>query len=355
MFSGIRRPLREALKVLARHAESISAEWTRSLENLSLHEHQVEALTSLRMSSLRPVLETGQYDNFKLALEEFGRNLEKSGLAADDILCALSSCLASCLPFFGGPAAGAKGMRVALLRLYSASQRFIFQGYTQKLMEASRRADEQEKHKLSRDLHDDIGHSLVVLKLYIEMIAKDLREGNTLQVERKLEEAKDLIGDSVDSVRRLILDLGPAILDEAGIIPAIQLYSRQFQVRTGIRVQVRAGDMPARLPPGHETAIYRLYQGALSNVVKHSHAKNVRVTLGGVGKGTLVLKIEDDGAGFDATRLKHRSGFGLKAMRDRIESLGGRFHVESRPAKFGERQRGTRIEVDLPLPPDETK
>src|SRR5206468_12672017 len=98
MFSGIRRPLREALKVLARHAESISAEWTRSLENLSLHEHQVEALTSLRMSSLRPVLETGQYDNFKLALEEYGRNLEKSGLAADDILCALSSCLASCLP-----------------------------------------------------------------------------------------------------------------------------------------------------------------------------------------------------------------------------------------------------------------
>jgi signal transduction histidine kinase len=288
-------------------------------------------------------------------LERYGRELEKTGIVSEDIHRVLASYAETCLPLFGGTAKSQKEATQAFLRLFSTSQHFIFQGYNQSRLAASRRIDEAERQKLSRDLHDDIGHSLVMFKLYVEMIAKDLKEGNTSQLEQKLEEAKDLIGKAIDSIRRLILDLGPAILDEAGITPAIQLYARQFNVRTGIKVQVQAGDLPDGLPSGHEIALYRVFQGALSNVVKHSHAKHIKVTLGGAGKSKVVMTIEDDGVGFDTSGAKARSGFGLKAMRDRIESLGGRIHLESRPAKFGESRRGTRLEVDLPFPSDEER
>jgi len=353
VFSDLRRPLRDVIKVLTKHSGTVGAEWRRSMQSLSLQKPQMEILASLDIRALCPYLVTGEYDSFRRELERYGRELEKTGVVSEDIHRVLASYVETCLPLVAGSAKTEKGATQAFLRLFSTSQHFIFQGYNQSRMEGSRRIEEQERHKLSRDLHDDIGHSLVVFKLYVEMISKDLKEGNTTLVEQKLEEAKDLIGKAIDSIRRLILDLGPAILDEAGIVPALQLYARQFNVRTGIKVQVQTGDMPEGVPSGHEIALYRVFQGALSNIVKHSHAKHIKVTVGGAGKSAVVMTIEDDGVGFDPSGLKARTGFGLKAMRDRIESLGGHFHVESRPAKFGESRRGTRIEVDLPFSEEE--
>ncbi|HWX24372.1 MAG TPA: ATP-binding protein, partial [Vicinamibacteria bacterium] len=137
-----------------------------------------------------------------------------------------------------------------------------------------------------------------------------------------------------------------AILDEVGFMAAVKLYAKQFSGRTGIKVSVREAPLP-KLPSSYETALYRVVQGALSNVVKHADSKTVRVTLGSAGKSVIVMIVEDDGVGFDTTPSA-LEGFGLAAMRDRIETLGGRFHVES-SAPSGGRTRGTRIEVDLPL------
>ena len=135
---------------------------------------------------------------------------------------------------------------------------------------------------LSRDLHDEIGHNLLVLKLYLEMISRDLVRPEGGNVALKLEEASTLVGQSIASVRRLILDLGPAILDEVGFMAAIKLYAKQFSGRTGIKVSVRESPLP-KLPSSYETALYRVVQGALSNVVKHAEASSVRVTLGSAG------------------------------------------------------------------------
>jgi signal transduction histidine kinase len=99
------------------------------------------------------------------------------------------------------------------------------------------------------------------------------------------------------------------------------------------------------VPPSHETALYRVVQGALANVVKHARARVLKVTVGEVRGAVLVMVIQDDGVGFDAARQPPAGAFGLAAMRGRIEGLGGRLHVESRPA----RPSGTRIEIDLPL------
>ena len=134
-----------------------------------------------------------------------------------------------------------------------------------------------------------------------------------------------------------------------GFLPAVRLYARQFGTRTGIKVDVREADLPAEVPETHETALYRVMQGALSNVAKHAHAQNVRVTLGGLRDAVIVMIIEDDGVGFEMSRPGSARGFGLTAMRDCVQSLGGRLHVQSRSASMAGGRQGTRIEIDLPL------
>jgi len=134
-----------------------------------------------------------------------------------------------------------------------------------------------------------------------------------------------------------------------GLLPAVKQYARQFSTRTGIGVTVQEASLPPSLPSSYETTLYRVLQGALSNVVRHSRAKNVKITLGSVKESVIVMIIEDDGIGFDVARKTAGPAFGLTAMRERIESLGGRIHMESRPHRGGGRRTGTRIEVDLPL------
>ena len=208
------------------------------------------------------------------------------------------------------------------------------------------RFGEQERLRLSRDLHDEIGHHLVVLKLCLGMISTDLEKGRPARIRQRVDEATSLVSHAIQSVRRLILDLGPLALDGVGFLPAVKLYARQFGTRTGVKVHVRDRGLPA-LPSSHETALYRLMQGALSNVLKHARASTVRVTVGTGEGSTVSMAIEDDGIGFD-TRVP-RQAFGLAAMRDRVASLGGRLRVESRRAKVGSGWHGTRIEVELPL------
>ena len=121
------------------------------------------------------------------------------------------------------------------------------------------------------------GHNLIVLKLYLELMARDYKEGRKEDVIEKLEEAMTLVSQSIHSVRRVILDLGPAALDQLGLVPSIKVYAVQFSSRTGIKVEVRGKDALV-MPKIHETALFRVFQGALSNIAKHSKAKRVQVT-----------------------------------------------------------------------------
>jgi signal transduction histidine kinase len=208
---------------------------------------------------------------------------------------------------------------------------------------------ERERRRLSHDLHDEIGHDLVVLKLRLELIATDVGRQNFSLVLPRLNDALDLIRHAIDSVRRLVMDLGPAVFDDLGFLPAIRLYARQFTASTGIEVSVREGDMPPNLALSHQTALYRVLQGALSNVLRHSQAKHVTVAFACLKDAKLVMTVEDDGIGFDAAGVRAKQRFGLTAMRERIAVLGGKVHVQSWPTSALGGRRGTRIEVDLPL------
>jgi signal transduction histidine kinase len=207
----------------------------------------------------------------------------------------------------------------------------------------------QERQRMARDLHDELGN-LAVLKLYLAQVSASLKAGHTVHALRKLEEAAALLGDAMGSLRGVMLDRDPAVL-ELGLPKAVGLTTRQFSERTGIKVHLRASGLPSRLPHSHETALFRVLQGALSNVLRHARAESATVTLAAATTPGVVLTVEDDGVGFGTGKATAAASFGLTAMRERAEALGGRFRVESWPARGGKEPRGTRIEVELPLSP----
>jgi signal transduction histidine kinase len=150
-----------------------------------------------------------------------------------------------------------------------------------------------------------------------------------------------LVVETLQEVRRLAVELRPAALDDFGLVPALKRLGQSARERTGIDVQVEARLGSTRLPPDVETAIYRIVQEAVTNVVKHANARHVSVVLADRG-GVLVGVIEDDGTGFDTG--SSTDGFGLTGMRERVELLDGRLAVESTPGE------GTTLLLELPLP-----
>jgi signal transduction histidine kinase len=350
LLSELQGPLGRALERLTPAFPEIQASWRAGLTRLVRRRDECDAVTALALDRYLSPLSAGDFEAFGSALEREGQALASRGVAEEHASLALALYLEHCLPVLAREAPGEPELAVALARLASVAQIFLHSGYANARSVGWRALDEQDRHRLARDLHDEIGHSLVVLKMYMEQMAQDFSKGRAREAERKLGETVELVGDAIDSVRRVILDIGPAVLDELGLQQAIRLYARQFSERTGIRVEVQEGALPGRLPHTHETALYRVLQGALSNVLRHSQAGRAAVTLKAEG-AAVMMTVEDDGVGFEARRRAPALSFGLNTMRERMEALGGRFLVESWPARGGKGRRGTRIEVSLPLPP----
>ena len=348
LFVEIKTPLMRALHVLRPHYDEILASWQKKLRAAGLSDEEIESLGSLTLDAQSELLEAGNYDDLRREFEGQALILEGRGLPEAQAIVAMGLYLECCLPHLF--AAGAKGREpsLALARLISAVESVLLSSYASNREVSLRRVQERERHSLSRDLHDDIGHNLLVLKLYLEMMMMDMKKGDVASVESKLQEALALVSYAVDSVRRLMLDLGPAMLSQFGFLRALRIYARQFTLRTGIEIQVEDSHVPEKLAPGQETALYRVLQGALSNILQHSHAKHVKLNIGAT-RTNLLMTIEDDGAGFDIARTLPQRAFGIMAMRERVELLGGRFHMESSSARPGSRHHGTRIEIDLPL------
>jgi signal transduction histidine kinase len=349
LLSELQEPLRRALGRLAPIFPEIQSNWRASLARIVRRHDEYDAVTGLALERHQSQLARGDFESFTTELERQGQLLASRGVAEEHAFLALALYLEHCLASLARQGPSEPELAVALARLVSVGQLFLHTGYASARAVGWRALDEQDRQRLARDLHDEIGHNLVVLKLYMEQMAQDFNKGRTEQARRKLEETMALVTDAIASVRRVILDLGPAILEELGLQQAIRLYARQFSVHTGIKVHVNESGLPGRLPPSHETALYRVLQGALSNVLKHSRAENATVTLGAGSGPAVVMSVEDDGGGFEARRRAPALSFGLNTMRERMEALGGRFLVESWPARTGKGRRGTRIEVSLPL------
>lgn len=350
LLSELQEPLRRALERLATVFPEIQLKWRTSLARLVRRRDECDAVTSLALERYQAQLAAGEFEAFTIELQRQGQALASQEVAEEHAFLALALYLEHCLDALARLAPGEPELAVALARVVSVAQLFLHAGYANARALEWSVLDEQDRQRLARDLHDEIGHNLVVLKLYLEQMAQEFDKGRTDQARRKLTETAQLVTDGIESVRRVILDLGPAILEGLGLEQAIRLYARQFSAHTGINVRVSETGLPGRLPRTHETALYRVLQGALSNVLKHSRATNAVVTLGAGPGPAAVMSVEDDGVGFDARRRAPALSFGLTTMRDRMGALDGRFVVESWPASAGKGRRGTRIEVSLPLP-----
>jgi PAS domain S-box-containing protein len=197
---------------------------------------------------------------------------------------------------------------------------------------------EEELTRISREIHDQLGHALTALRLDLAWIVPKLRR-NREPVRTKAGEILDLVDHTIDSVRRIAAGLRPPVLEDLGLVAAIDSLLERFAKQTGIQVELRAGDddvpAAARLP------LYRIVQEALTNVARHARARRVQVKLQ-CSSGAVVLEVADDGIGIPPMMLDNPSSLGLVGMRERAAALGADFQVR------GGRGPGTSIRVVLP-------
>jgi signal transduction histidine kinase len=201
------------------------------------------------------------------------------------------------------------------------------------------KVQEDERKRISRELHDETGQSLMVIRLYLGMLEKSLT-GRTAK--GKVRETVGVVDRTIEGIRRIIGRLSPLVLQELGLIAAIRKEAKDLAKSTGVKARVAVSEDVGRLMPEIETAIYRVVQEALHNVAKHSQAKSVNIQMSR-DDGRVILLIEDDGVGIGKPPGKsERQTFGLAGIRERISMLSGKVRVVSAKGK------GTRIEVMVP-------
>jgi PAS domain S-box-containing protein len=211
-------------------------------------------------------------------------------------------------------------------------------GLTRRLVQA----EEAERRRIARELHDRVGQSLSALNINLDIIS---RESDALPpaLRQRLEDSASLVDATLQSIENVMAELRPPLLDEYGLGAALSWHAEELSRRTGIRASVAdcAPEAAKQLRPEAAVALFRIAQEALNNIVKHAHAKNVQIEIS-AEEGNLVLAVGDDGNGFDAAAAP-RGRLGMKTMHERAEAAGGQLEVESAPGK------GTRLQAKVPL------
>jgi len=196
---------------------------------------------------------------------------------------------------------------------------------------------EEERHRLSRDLHEDIGQSLAAVSAYLHAIEQQLPPALG-ELRAGAADARRLAANTVAQLRRLSQFLRPSVLDDYGLMPSLQTCLKDFEQRHGVAATLSNEGVPERLPSPIETAIYRVVQEALTNVARHARARHVRVALA-TERGELRLRVDDDGIGLPPDG--RYPGTGLVGIRERVQALGGSLTIASRA--------GTSLVVRLPI------
>jgi PAS domain S-box-containing protein len=203
--------------------------------------------------------------------------------------------------------------------------------------------EEVERQRLARDLHDMVGQNLNALGIDLNLVRAHLPEEIPELVRSRLDDSLALVQETTASIRRVMDDLRPPMLDDFGLVATLHWYGARFASRTGVAVTVRGEEPVPRLSATVENALFRVVQEGLTNVAKHARASQVTVTVA-ADDGAVRLVVADDGVGFEPAQVtapNRQEGWGLISMAERAEAVGGRFRLESQP------QRGTRIIVEV--------
>jgi signal transduction histidine kinase len=295
-------------------------------------------------------------------LVALGEEMARRQVLLDEGIAALDPLLQLYCSSAGGHAESCPPATLAAVRLHSLLVRLLAAGYSrhwaadrkelvstveelnQEVYRASNyvaRTYERERHKLSRDLHDKLGHNLVRLKTHLEDVAKELKEERRQEPPPELPKSLALVSDALRSVRGMVVDLGPPVLEEIGLIPVVRLYVRQFSSRTGIDVIVDACKIPDAIPLAGQVALYRVLQESLCNFSTKAKARNVRVSFRGED-GAMSMTVEDDGTALKMSAKRFRLCYAF--CREHASVVGGTLDIHSPPASAG-----NRIQVKVPL------
>ncbi len=199
-------------------------------------------------------------------------------------------------------------------------------------------AKEEERSRISRELHDEFGQTLTAAKLNLQMLRTTMADAGAA---RRLEDAVNMMDGMIRQARDIARTLRPPLLDEAGLVPAIDQYLKSMAARSGTRIELDVAPGVTLTPRGLNTTVFRLVQEAVSNALRHARASVVRVTLRDE-TDALRLVVEDDGIGFDPAAVPRGAHLGLLGMTERVRSAGGTIELESRPGA------GSRIAARIP-------
>ena len=219
-----------------------------------------------------------------------------------------------------------------------AYSRFELENLSARLVQAQ----EEERRSISRELHDEVGQSLGALLVEVGRFAK-LVPAEDRAAQTQISHIKSVAENAVKSIRDIALLLRPPMLDDLGLVPALEWQAREISRRSEMEVEVHSENVTEALGDETKVTVYRLVQEALNNAASHASAKNAKVTVSQNAE-EITVEISDDGRGFDPSR--HR-GVGILGMEERVRRLGGALTIQSAPGK------GTRVTAELPLPSGE--
>lgn len=198
---------------------------------------------------------------------------------------------------------------------------------------------EEERKRLARELHDEIGQALTSILIRLKTISEDKNQAG---MHERMNDLRNLTAQTIEELRRLAMDLRPSALDNLGIVPALRWYIKQCAERTGLDIVFLEPELPGRLSPEIELTLYRVAQEGLTNAIRHGRASKIVVLLErDIEQNKIHLSITDNGVGFNHASMDR--GLGLVGMQERVELLNGKLLVETDPGA------GTMLRVEIPF------
>jgi len=214
----------------------------------------------------------------------------------------------------------------------------------QKLQEYARHAEAlgiaEERNRLARDLHDSVTQSLYSLTLFAEAASEELDAGEVETTKSHLKDLRETSRQALQEMRLMVFELRPPELETKGFTLALQERLETVEARTGIE-SVISIDIEERLPSKIENGLYSIAREALNNILKHSHATKVKITLQRKN-GSIIFEIQDNGIGMEALNASNSAGLGLKGMKERADQIGASLILQNAPEK------GTLLKVEVP-------
>jgi signal transduction histidine kinase len=201
---------------------------------------------------------------------------------------------------------------------------------------------EDERAAMAREIHDELGQQLTGLKMDFSWINKRPLVQEDDELRQKVVTIMNLLDTTIKTVRRIATDLRPSILDDLGLLAAIEWQSQEFSNRSGIATEFSSGMDEFQYAPAIAIGLFRICQESLTNVARHAAASKIRIMLE-EGNGKILLTIRDNGKGFDTRKIGGKKTLGLLGMKERTLMMGGEFRIESLPGK------GTTLMVTVPI------